>query len=368
MYNSENQRRNVGFATYQQDASSSVGQQGRQNEDELNFLASYHAVNQSVISAFFGMVIQLIMLVSLVSLAFGFMIFRDFSDWGIASVIAILTIVTLGPISIRLRNWTDHKNYEYWLYITENWLFCAKAPKHYRKQANYAEFLRNQPNHQSFEDFSNALHNLEADANAQSQENFLNGITAFCLSRHFRIFTTSKHIELWDGNHQVYLPYDSGAVAFLKDVALVSDTAYANKTEETKQHGIHFRELASIAFGLLAGYAFQLFAMFTAYTGGGDFSFTRAEIFMPSLPIMAVPAIIFTWLAFGFAQVRWKRLWCKISTVLVLGFGVPFALISMGAVFLQPSLLHQPYFYIITAGISFACMMGIGVPASRELV
>lgn len=368
MYNSENQRRNIGLDPYRQDASSGVRQHGKWDADELKFLASYHAINQSVIGAFFGMVILLIMLVSFVSLIFGLVIFRDFSDWGIASVIAVLTIVTLGPISIRLRNWTDHKNYEYWLYITDDWLFCAKAPKHYHKQADYAKFLRSQPDHQSLEDFTYALHNLEAEARTQSQENFLNGITVFCLSRHFRIFTTRKHIELWDGKHQVYLPYDGGAVEFLKDIALVSDSAYANKTEETKQHGIYFRELASIAFGLLAGYAFQLFAMFTAYTGGGDFIFTKVEIFTPNLPIMAVPAIFFTWLAFGFAQVRWKRLWCKISTVLLLGFGVPFALISMGAVFLQPSLLHQTYFYIITAGVSFACMMGIGIPTSRALV
>lgn len=366
MYNSENFNRNVGLKSYQQDASPGIGQ--HDGQDDLNFLASYHAVNQSVIGAFFGMVFLIILLVSLVSLVFGFFIFWNLPDWGIASVIAVLTIVVLGPLSIRLRNWTDHKNYEYWLYITKDWLFCAKAPKHYRKQADYAEFLRNQSGQQSYGDFANALHNLQSNARAQSQENFLNGITVHCLSRHFRIFTTNKHIELWDGKHQAYLPYDSGAVAFLKDIALLSDVAYANKTEETKHHGIHFRELASIAFGLLAGYAFQLFAMFTAYSGGGDFSFTRAEIFMPSLPIMAVPAIFFTWLAFGFAQVRWKRLWCKISTVLVLGFGVPFALISMGAVFLQPSLLHQPYFYIIAAGISFACMLGIGVPTSRKVV
>lgn len=82
---------------------------------------------------------------------------------------------------------------------------------------------------------------------------------------------------------------------------------------------------------------------------------------------MAVPTIFITWIAFGLVRVRWMRQWCKISTVILLGFGIPFALISMGAVFLRPSLLHLPTFYIITAAISLACMMGIGVPASREL-
>ena len=364
MCKSGNDRRNMRLMPYRQD----IRQQCVSGENDLKFLASYHAVNQSIIGAFFGMVFMIITLVSLVSLIFGFVIFRDFSKWGIASVIAVLTIVVLGPISIRLRNWTDHKNYEYWLYITEDWLFCAKAPKHYRKQVNYEQFLHDQPKQQSFDEFAEALHNLQADAEAQTQENYLNGITAFCLSRHFSILTTSKHIELWDGKHQLYLPYDSGAVTFLKDVALLSAPSYAYKVRETKRHGIHSREMVAVMSGLLAGYAFQLFAMFTAYTSSsGDFIFTKAEVFTPSLPLMAVPTIFITWIAFGLVRVRWMRQWCKISTVILLGFGIPFALISMGAVFLRPSLLHLPTFYIITAAISFACMMGIGVPASREL-
>lgn len=367
MFNDSNCR-NVGLEPYRHDTSQGVNRQCAPDDEDIKILASYHAVNQSAIGAFFGMLFMIILLVCLVSLTFGLFIYGSFSKWGIAAVISALTIVVIGPIALRIRNWTEHKNYEYWLQITDDWLFCAKAPKQYRKLPDYEDFLHNQAEHLSSKEWFHAIRALEADAKAQTQENYLNGLTVFCLSRHFRIYTTSKHIELWDGKHQVYLPYDSNAVAFLKDVALICDVSYANKTEETKRHGVYFRETVAILVGLLAGYAFQLFAMLTAYaSSNGDFLFSRAEVFTPSLPLMAVPAILITWLAFGFAHVRWMRTWTKISTVLIFGFGVPFMLICMGAIFLQPSLFHQSNFFIVAVAVSLVFMVKVGIPASREL-
>lgn len=366
MYENGNPRRDVGITPYSQ-----ISLRGNNpsdwSESDIKILASYHAHNRSVIGPVVGVLGMIAALVCVFNMFFGFMTSDTFSGWGIKAVVSFVILALLSPIILRISQWVDHKNYQYWLYVSNDFLGCIMAPKHYRHTVNVMEFMQSQPEGQTTEELWRAMKLAEAEAVAKSQRDFENGLTTYLISRHFRIYTSSKHIELTDGERQLYLPYDSGALEFLKDVALISDVAPTYKVDETNQHTSNFKELQAVLIGFAFGYAFQLFGMFLAWAGGGDFIFTMKEVFMPSPYIVGIPALFMTWIAFAMVRVRWMRLWSKISVVVFLGFGFPFAMISAGVIFIMPALIHTSAFWFVTIAISALFTIACGVPLSRQV-
>lgn len=361
MYENGNPSREVGITIYSPHSrhSSSSGTD--------TILATYHAENHSIIGPFIGALGMILVLVCVFALFFGFMISDTLSGWGIKAAIAFVILMVLGPIINRVARGTEHKNYQYWLYISKDWLGCAMAPKGYRQSVNYLNFAMSQPEGQTTEQLWRALKDAEAEAMRQSQRNFENGIQFYLISRHFRIYTSSKHIQLTDGERQLYLPYDRGALEFLKDVALVSDVAPTYKVDETNQRTNRFKELQALLIGFAFGYAFQLFGMLLAWAGSGDFMFTMKEVFMPHLAIIGVPMAFGTWIAFAIVRVRWMRLWSRISVLVFFGFGMPFMLISMGVIFIVPAWIHTQAFWFVTLAISLLFTFLCGVPLSRQV-